>query len=31
MNPIAQELNEIIQNANPFVYEMLSQKGKNLL
>jgi aspartate/methionine/tyrosine aminotransferase len=30
MNPIAQELNEIIQNANPFVYEMLSEKGKNL-
>ena len=30
MNPIAQELNEIINNANPNVYDMLSSKGKNL-
>jgi aspartate/methionine/tyrosine aminotransferase len=30
MNPIAQELNEIIQAANPHVYEMLSSVGKNL-
>ena len=30
MNPIAQELNETIQNANPNIYDMLSRKGKNL-
>jgi aspartate/methionine/tyrosine aminotransferase len=30
MNPIAQELNEIIQDANPNIYHMLSEKGKNL-
>ena len=30
MNPIAKELNEIIQNANPNIYDMLSEKGKNL-
>jgi aspartate/methionine/tyrosine aminotransferase len=30
MNPIAEELNEIIQDANPNVYDMLSSKGKNL-
>jgi aspartate/methionine/tyrosine aminotransferase len=30
MNPIAQELNEIIKEANPNVYDMLSRKGKNL-
>lgn len=30
MNPIAQELNEIIQDANPNIYDMLSNKGKNL-
>lgn len=30
MNPIAQELNEIIQEANPNIYDMLSRKGKNL-
>jgi len=30
MNPIAQELNEIIQAANPNIYDMLSSKGKNL-
>lgn len=30
MNPIAQELNEIIINANTHVYEMLSDVGKNL-
>ncbi|MBW1901798.1 MAG: aminotransferase class I/II-fold pyridoxal phosphate-dependent enzyme [Deltaproteobacteria bacterium] len=30
MNPIAQELNEIIINANTHVYEMLSEVGKNL-
>ena len=30
MNPIAQELNEIIQDANPNIYDMLSSKGKNL-
>ncbi len=28
MNPIAQELNSIIQEANPHVFEMLSQMGK---
>lgn len=30
MNPIAQELNEIILNANHNVYDMLSEKGKKL-
>jgi aspartate/methionine/tyrosine aminotransferase len=30
MNPIAEELNEIIINANTHVYEMLSDVGKNL-
>jgi aspartate/methionine/tyrosine aminotransferase len=30
MNPLAQELNEIIRPANPHVYEMLSGVGKNL-
>lgn len=30
MNPIAQELNETIQNGNPNIYDMLSSKGKNL-
>jgi len=30
MNPIAQELNDIIQAANPHVYDMLSKVGKNL-
>jgi aspartate/methionine/tyrosine aminotransferase len=30
MNPLAQELNEIIQPANLHVYEMLSEVGKNL-
>jgi len=30
MNPIAQELNEIIQDANTNIYDMLSRKGKNL-
>ncbi len=30
MNPLAQELNEIIKPANPHVYEMLSEVGKNL-
>ena len=30
MNPIAQELNEIIQDANPNIYDMLSSKGRNL-
>ena len=30
MNPIAKELNEIIQEANPNIYDMLSSKGKNL-
>jgi len=30
MNPIAQELNEIIKEANPNIYDMLSSKGKNL-
>jgi len=30
MNPIAQELNETIQNANPTIYDMLSAKGRNL-
>lgn len=30
MNPIAQEFNETIQNANPTIYDMLSRKGRNL-
>ncbi|MDD2234795.1 MAG: aminotransferase class I/II-fold pyridoxal phosphate-dependent enzyme [Desulfitobacteriaceae bacterium] len=30
MNEIAQELNEKIQNENPFVYELLSDLGKEL-
>ena len=30
MNPIAQELNDIIQAANPHVHDMLSKVGKNL-
>jgi aspartate/methionine/tyrosine aminotransferase len=30
MNPLAAELNEVIQKANPHVYEMLSEVGKNL-
>ena len=30
MNPIAKELNEIIQEVNPNIYDMLSSKGKNL-
>ncbi len=30
MNPLAQELNEIIQTANVHVYEMLSEVGKDL-
>lgn len=30
MNPLAQELNERIQRANPHVYDMLSQVGKHL-
>jgi len=30
MNPLAQELNEIIQAANVHVYEMLSEVGKDL-
>jgi len=30
MNPLAEELNKIIQNANPNVYAMMSQKGKEL-
>ncbi|RLB30545.1 MAG: hypothetical protein DRG87_04790 [Deltaproteobacteria bacterium] len=30
MNPIAEELNEIILEANPHIHEMLSIKGKNL-
>jgi aspartate/methionine/tyrosine aminotransferase len=30
MNPLAQELNQIIQPANGHVYEMLSEVGKNL-
>ena len=30
MNPIAEELNGIIQNGNPQVYDMLSNVGKNL-
>jgi hypothetical protein len=30
MNPLAVELNDVIQKANIHVYEMLSQVGKNL-
>ena len=30
MNPIAQDLNKIIKEANPNIYDMLSTKGKNL-
>lgn len=30
MNPLAKELNEIIMNANPNVYQMLSKVGKRL-
>jgi len=30
MNPIAEELNGIISNANPDVYDMLSDRGKQL-
>ncbi|MCF6247454.1 MAG: hypothetical protein L3J69_08855, partial [Desulfobacula sp.] len=30
MNPIAQDLNQIIQDANPYIYEMLSDMGKAL-
>ncbi len=30
MNPIAQELNQTIQDANPYIYEMLSDMGKAL-
>ena len=30
MNPQAEELNKVIQAMNPAVYEMLSQKGKNI-
>jgi len=30
MNPLAVELNEVIQKANIHVYEMLSEVGKNL-
>ncbi|MBW1804773.1 MAG: aminotransferase class I/II-fold pyridoxal phosphate-dependent enzyme, partial [Deltaproteobacteria bacterium] len=30
MNPLAKELNDIINKANPHVYEMLSKIGKNL-
>ena len=30
MNPIAEELNGIIQNGNPQIYDMLSNVGKNL-
>ncbi len=30
MNPLAEELNEIIQHANGHIYEMLSEVGKNL-
>nr|NJM03330.1 aminotransferase class I/II-fold pyridoxal phosphate-dependent enzyme [Desulfobacula sp.] len=30
MNPIAQELNDIIKTSNPFVFEMLSDMGKAL-
>ncbi|MBN2123363.1 MAG: aminotransferase class I/II-fold pyridoxal phosphate-dependent enzyme, partial [Deltaproteobacteria bacterium] len=30
MNPIAQELNEVIRTSNPYIYDMLSEVGKNL-
>ncbi|MFC1494543.1 aminotransferase class I/II-fold pyridoxal phosphate-dependent enzyme [Thermodesulfobacteriota bacterium] len=30
MNPLAQELNEIIKKSNPNIYEMLSKAGKSL-
>ncbi|MBN1102162.1 MAG: aminotransferase class I/II-fold pyridoxal phosphate-dependent enzyme [Deltaproteobacteria bacterium] len=30
MNPLAQELNEVIQGVNPHIFDMLSQVGKNL-
>lgn len=30
MNPQAEELNKVIQAKNPAVYEMLSEKGKNI-
>jgi len=30
MNPLAQELNDVIQQANAHIYEMLSEVGKNL-
>lgn len=30
MNPIAKELNEIIQGSNPHIFEMLSDMGKSL-
>jgi len=30
MNPLAKELNKTIQDANPHIYEMLSEVGKNL-
>ena len=30
MNPLAQELNDQLKKENSFVYEMLSQRGKEL-
>jgi len=30
MNPIAQELNQTIKKGNPYIYEMLSEIGKNI-
>lgn len=30
MNPQAEELNKIIQEKNPVIYELLSEKGKNI-
>ncbi|MCP4115158.1 MAG: aminotransferase class I/II-fold pyridoxal phosphate-dependent enzyme [Desulfobacteraceae bacterium] len=30
MNPLAQELNSVIRNINPHIFEMLSDMGKNL-
>ncbi|MBW2333885.1 MAG: hypothetical protein JRF06_02065, partial [Deltaproteobacteria bacterium] len=30
MNPLAQQLNESIKKANPYIYDMLSKKGKKL-
>jgi len=30
MNPIAEELNRVLQSANPHVYEMLSEVGRHL-